>query len=299
MLPSISSVDWRHGFILLTLLSALAAAVPGEASALKVVDNKGRTVSLAAPARRIVSLAPHTTELLYSAGAGEWLVAAVSYSDYPEAANALPRVGSYDRIDLERVLALEPDLIVGWPSGNPDAALDFLTHHSIPVFFSEPLSFAQIAENIRSLGTLVGRDRVADAAASAFEQRMAEVQQRYQGAPPVQVFYQVWQDPLMTISADHIISKVMGLCGGQNLFPHLPRLASSIALEAVLAADPEAIVIPASNAQWQQNWQRWPQLRAVRDQRILIVNPDLLSRPTARIADGAEELCSQLQAGAS
>ncbi|WP_210395395.1 cobalamin-binding protein [Motiliproteus sediminis] len=277
------------------LLLALFSVHHAVADGIEVVDNKQRLVRLTVPAERIISLAPHTTELLFSAGAGDRVIAAVSYSDYPATAKSLPRVGSYDRIDLERVLALQPDLIVGWPSGNPGGALDFLQRHSIPLFLSEPLSFDDIADNIRKLGHLTGNDEKAELAAAGFEQRMASLGQRYRNATPVRVFYQVWQEPLMTISGEHIISKVLALCGGHNLFPNLPRLASSIGLEAVLAADPEAIIMPSSNPQWRELWRRWPQLRAVSDDRLLVINPDHLSRPTLRVADGAEEVCRKLQ----
>lgn len=295
-MPTVSLLPWLQRCLLVLGLLGSVFAMAQEPD-LQVTDNLGYRVTLQQPAQRIVSLAPHITELLFSAGAGGAVVAAVSYSDYPEQAKALPQVGSYDRIDLEALLALKPDLIVAWPSGNPDATLDFLSRHSIPVFLSEPRSFAQIADTIRQLGRLAGTENDAEASASHFERRIDQLTQRYRHAKPARTFYQVWEDPLMTVSADHIISKVMALCGGKHLFPSLNGMAANIGLESVLASNPEVIFLPQTNSQWRQQWQRWPQLQAVRDERVFTVDPDHLSRPTARIADGAEEVCSYLQPG--
>ena len=265
-------------------------------AALTVRDDTGRPVELAQPARRIVSLAPHTTELLYAAGAGDYVVGAVDYSDYPEAAKALPRVGSGAALDLEAILALRPDLVVGWQNGNPVAVLDKLQALGVPLFRSEPHKLEDVASDLRALGHLAGTDATAEAASKNYLARLQQLRARYSGKTPVTVFFQIWHQPLMTINGEHLISQVIELCGGVNVFAAQPALVPKLDVEAVLAADPQAIITGerASHPDWRQDWQRWPSLRAVRDGFLFDVNPDVLQRHTPRLLQGAEELCELL-----
>jgi iron complex transport system substrate-binding protein len=267
------------------------------AADISVRDDSGASVSLPKPAQRVISLAPHVTELLYAAGGGDAVVGAVSYSDYPPAAKRLPRVGSYNAFDLEAIVALQPDLIVAWKSGNPSSPVEKLRQLGIPVFLSEPHALEDVASNLRRLGQLLGSETVADAASEAFLARLAALRSAYQGKAPVSVFYQVWYQPLMTINGEHLISQVIELCGGRNVFADLPTLAPKVSLEAVLAKNPEAIVAGSAadkHPQWKQDWRRWPQLRAVQQDNLVYVNPDLLQRHTPRILQGASTLCRQL-----
>ena len=262
-----------------------------------VVDDSGATVSLEQPARRIISLAPHVTELLYAAGAGESLVGTVSYSDYPQAAKKLPRVGSYNAFDLEAIIALHPDLLVAWKSGNPSGAVARLRELGIPVFLSEPRALEDVAHNLQRLGILTGSEATANKEADVFLAQLSALRTRYQSRAPVTVFYQIWHQPLITINDQHIISEVIRLCGGRNIFADLPMLAPKISLEAVLSRDPQAIIgggVAAQRPQWQQDWQAWSQLRAVRNGNVFYVNPDIIQRHTPRILQGAEVLCEQL-----
>ncbi|MFT6914643.1 MAG: iron complex transport system substrate-binding protein [Motiliproteus sp.] len=282
----------RLALILSVLSGCYATLARGE---IRVIDDVGTTLTIPGPAQRILSLAPHITELLFSAGAGDRVVGVVSYSDYPAAARKIPLIGSYDRLDLEQMLALKPDLIVGWQSGNPQAALDHVLRLGIPVYLTEPRTFADIATNIERLGILAGTREVSNEVASGFLADLEQLRIRYQNSPPVSVFYQVWREPLMTFNGDHLFNQMVELCGGRNLFTDLPRLASPIDQEAVLMADPEIFIVGEVNNAWLDDWRHWSTLRAVRTDRLYALNQDLLVRPTLRTLDGIRELCAVLQ----
>jgi iron complex transport system substrate-binding protein len=287
----------KRRFIFFLLTSLTLPFNVANAAPVSVVDDTGQTVTLAQPARRIVSLAPHVTETLFAAGAGAAVVGAVSYSDYPKAAKQIPQVGSYPNVDLERVVSLKPDLVVGWPGGNAPAQLERLRALGLTVYRSDPRRIEDVAANIKRLGVLAGTPAQADAAAAKFRHRHRELAQRYRARPPVTVFYQVWHRPLMTINGAHLISQVIALCGGVNVFTALPALTPTLDVEAVLKADPAVIVasgMDESRPEWLDDWRRWPQLRAVRDGHLYFVPPDLLQRHGPRILDGAEQLCAAL-----
>ncbi|MDD5296065.1 MAG: cobalamin-binding protein [Rhodocyclaceae bacterium] len=263
-----------------------------------VTDDVGQTVRLAAPARRIISLAPHLTENLYAAGAGGRLVGVVDYSDWPEAAKKLPRVGSSDRADLEAILAQKPDLVLAWESGNARAHLAKLRALGIPVYVSQPKHLDDVAGEIERLGRLTGTEAVAKAAARDFRARQAGLKARYGGRPPVRTFYQVWNQPLLTVNGEHIIADVIKLCGGENVFGSLAQLAPAVAEEAVVVANPEVIVasgMAEARPDWLDAWKRWKQLTATSRDNLFFIPPDFLHRATIRILDGAERLCTQLE----
>ncbi|MGB0128253.1 MAG: cobalamin-binding protein [Rhodocyclaceae bacterium] len=282
------------------ILAALASATAHAEIAVR--DDTGQIVRLAAPARRIVSLAPHVTENLYAAGAGAYVVGAVEYSDYPAAAKKLPRVGGYSRLDLEAIAALKPDLVVGWESGNAPAHLARLRALGLPVFLSQPQRIDDVAASIERLGELAGTSAAANAAAKAFRVRQAELRARYATRPPVRTFYQIWVEPLMTVNGEHLISDVMRLCGGENVFASLGQLAPTVTVEAVLAADPEAIVASGmgeARPEWLDNWKRWPRLQATARGNLFFIPPELVQRHTTRILDGADRLCTHLETARS
>ena len=252
-------------FLLLALLAAPAFAE------VRVADDLGQTIALAQPARRIVSLAPHVTEMLFAAGAGDYLVGTVAYSDYPEAAKRIPRVGGYTNPDLEAVVGLRPDLIVAWKSGNRESQLDKLQGLGFTVYVTEPRHIEDVPSNIERLGVLAGTVTPAREAAAAFRARHDALRRRYGGRPPVNVFYQIWNQPLMTVNGEHLISDVLRLCGGRNVFTSLPVLAPKVDIEAVLAADPEIIVASGmgeARPEWLDDWRRWQRLTAVRNDNL-------------------------------
>ena len=280
------------------LLCTAFFAILAKAAPIVLTDDSGRSVRLPAPAQRIVSLAPHITETLYAAGAGAAVVGAVDYSDYPPAARQLPRVGGYSRLDLEAILRLKPDLVIAWESGNPPAQIDKLRALGLPVFLSQPDSMDDIALQIENFGRLAGREAAAVAAADAFRTRLAHLRATYAGKPRVRVFYQIWKAPLMTVGGPQIISRAIELCGGENIFGHLPERAPTVSLEAVLAANPEAIVATGmgeARPEWLDDWKRWPRLLAVQRGNLFHMNPDILQRHTPRLLDGTEQLCQALE----
>ena len=280
------------------LFMLLLASAPARAE-VRVTDDYGREVALAAPAQRVVSLAPHLTELMYAAGAGTKLVGALEYSDYPAEAKHLPRVGSETAIDLEALVALAPDLVVAWPNAGSARAVERIAALGIPVFRSEPRALEDIARTMETLGRLAGTQAAAGAAARAFRERAARIERAYAQRPRVRVFYQVWDRPLVTVNGDHVISKAMRLCGGENVLAALPALAPEIDREAVLRADPEVIVASGTGGArpaWLDDWQAFPALAAVRQGNLYAIRPDLLQRHTPRLLEGAEELCRILEA---
>jgi len=264
-----------------------------------VRDDYGNEVRLAKAASRIVSLAPHLTELLYAAGGGARLVGAVEFSDFPPEAAALPRVGSDARIDIEAVLALRPDLVVAWPNAGSLRTVERLGELGLPVFRSEPRELDDVARTLQRLGRLAGNETQAERAAAAFRARAAALEKRYGGQRKVRVFYQIWDRPLLTVNGDHIISKVIGLCGGENVFAALPLLVPEVDREAVLRANPAAIVASGSNdaqPHWLEMWRQFPGLAAAARGQLYAIPADLIQRQTPRILEGAERLCGMLEA---
>jgi iron complex transport system substrate-binding protein len=277
--------------LLFLLVSLPAAAQVG------VRDDYGNDVRLRRPAARIVSLSPHLTELLYAAGAGPYMVGAVEFSDFPPEARSLPMVGSDARIDIEAVLALRPELVVAWPNAGSLRTVERLAQLGLPVFRSEPRELDDVARTLQRLGRLAGTSAQAGSAAAAFRARAAALEKRYAAQRKVRVFYQIWDRPLLTVNGDHIISKVIRLCGGENVFAGLPLLVPEVDREAVLRANPEAIVASGSNdaqPQWLEAWRQLPGLAAAAQGQLYAIPPDLIQRQTPRILDGADRLCGML-----
>lgn len=282
------------------LLAVLLAWLPlaSAYAEIKVTDDAGRTVRLARPAQRIVTLAPHMAETLYAAGAGERLVGTVEFSDYPLEAQKVRRVGGYSRVDLEAVAALKPDLVIGWQSGNAPATLDALRALGLTVYVSQPDRIEDVAREIERFGELAGTEKVAQPKAAELRRRQAALQREYAGRAAVRTFYQIWKQPLVTIGGKQIISSVISLCGGENVFANLGNLAPTVSVEAVIAANPEAIVasgMDAARPEWLDDWKRWTTIAAVARDNLFFVPPELIQRHTPRLLDGAEILCRQLE----
>ena len=268
--------------------------------ALEVVDDTGRLVHLDRDARRVITLSPHATELVFAAGAGEKLVAVVAHSDYPAAARRLPSVGDATRLDRERILALRPDLVIAWDSGNREKDLAWLNRAGVAVYRSEPRRLEHIPLDMERIGLLAGTAAAARENAARFRRRLEELRRRYGKTPPVRVFYQLWPRPLMTVGGGHIISEVLRLCGGVNLFSRLPALAARVSREAVILANPQAIIAAADPGAPDPlgGWRRWSTVAAVKSGRLYRIEADLIHRQSPRILDGAEQVCEALaQAG--
>lgn len=281
----------------LAMLFALTLHSSVRAEAVSVTDDSGQAIVLKQPARRIVSLAPHLTETLYAIGAGPAMVAAVSYSDYPQAAEELPRVGSYAKINLESLLAHEPDLVVAWSSGNGLEVVERLRSLGLTVYVDESRSLQSVADSMRRLSVLAGTSARGLAAAGRYEEKIAALALRYRDQKKLGVFYQVWNQPLITINDEHLIADVIRLCGGSNVFADAPGLVPRIGVESVLHAAPQVIVasgMDEARPEWLDDWRRWPSIPAVANDQLYFVPPDLLQRHSPRIADGAEQFCQAL-----
>ncbi|QJR00636.1 cobalamin-binding protein [Halomonas sp. PGE1] len=262
------------------------------------VDDRGREVCLDAPASRIAALSPGATELTWAAGAGEKVVAVVAYSDYPPEAREVQSVGSHTRMDLETLVSLAPDLVIGWITGNPAEQLETLEALGLPVFMIEPRTVEGVASAIERLARLAGSEAAGDAEAARFREGMAELAERHAEAEPVSVFYQVWDEPLMSVNDEHLIGQVVTLCGGVNVFGELSRLVPRLDDESVLAADPEAIIaggMGEENRHWLVHWEQYPGLTAVASDNLFFVPPSLIQRPTPRLLEGSRILCDKLE----
>ncbi|MFC5480616.1 cobalamin-binding protein [Massilia suwonensis] len=278
-------------------LALLALGAPLAQAAVSVVDDSGKQVVLARPAQRVISMAPHVTELLFAAGGGARIVGAMNYSDYPEAARKIPLIGSNSQIDLERVIALKPDLLIVWQSGNTARQIEQLQSLGIPVFHSEPHSFAQVETNLLRFGRLLGTDKDAQAAAAQFRAKVEALRTRYASRPPVTVFYQAWDNPLFTLNGEQIASDAIRVCGGRNIFANLKTIAPQVSMEAVVQADPDAIVggkLYTPQDRGLSIWQPWRGMKAVRHNNLFTLDEELLTRPGPRIVDGAATLCLRL-----
>lgn len=281
------------------VICAWAAAIAwcaAHAAGTTLTDDRGVAVSLPGPASRIVTLSPHLTELAFAAGAGARLVAVPRYSDYPEAAKTLPQIGDATRVDLERVLALRPDLVLAWKSGNAAADIERLERLGLRVYVSDAAALQDVARSLRAIGVLAGTERAAERQAVEFERRIAALHARYGGAAPLRVFYQIWDRPLLTVNGAHLISDVLRVCGGINVFADAPLLTPSVSLEALIAARPDVVLggssattAPEFAAQWRSH-----RVAAAASLPVRYVSPDLIQRATPRIAEGAAAICEAL-----
>jgi iron complex transport system substrate-binding protein len=282
-------------------LAALAALIlllrlAAPAAALEARDDRGHTLRLAAPATRIISIAPHLTEIAFAAGAAAKLVAVSEFSDYPPAARLLPRVGDGARVDIERILTLKPDLLLAWKSGNQAGDIARLERLGITVWVSEASRLADIPRLLRTVATLAGTAGSGEAAAAEFERELSRLRNRNRVPPAPRVFYEIWHQPLLTVNGAHMISDAIALCGGVNVFADVPVLTPSVTLEAVLAARPQLVLGGGSangEADFLKRW-RGMRLAALRAIPAHYVAPDSIQRQSPRMIEGIRAICAQL-----
>lgn len=282
-------------FLMQALLALFTTAV---SAAIELVDDKGNRVVLPQPARRIVSIAPHVTELLFAAGAGDRVVGVVDYSDFPDAARRIPRVGSNVQLDLERIAELRPDLVAVWLHGSAQRQLDRLRSLGLPIYYNEPRTLEDIARSIEVLGRLAGTEAAAGRAAQEFRTRLKALGATFADRVPVPVFWQIWERPLMTVNGNHLISDVIRLCGGRNVFAGLKPLVPTISTEAVVEANPEVIgtaIIDGRRQNGLDAWKNWARLIATARGNFLLIDTNLISRHTPRILQGAQQMCDYLE----
>ncbi|WP_306394339.1 cobalamin-binding protein [Telluria beijingensis] len=279
-----------------TMLLATAAWAVSAQAAITVKDDAGLPVTVDKPAVRVVSMAPSVTELLFAAGGGGQIVGAVNYSDYPEAAKRITRIGSNREIDMELLISLKPDLIVAWRHNSSERQIEMVRRLGIPVFQSDPQTLDGIPDSVLRLGRLLGTEAAAKTTATQLREQLAGLRTRYAGRAPVRTFYQVWDKPLYTLSGKHILTDAMKLCGGENIFDKLTVTAPIVSIESVLQANPEAIIATAEkNYGGVDLWKPYGTLAAVRSNNLFTLDGHLLNRAGPRMVQGTAAMCEVLE----
>lgn len=289
-----SAIRWLGGFGALLVALLCGGTSAAWAAPVQVTDDAGQAVRLAAPAQRIVALSPQLLELSAAAGASRRVVGTIQSTGNVPWARKLPRVGDAFALNLEAIVRLKPDLILAWESGTPPRDAARLKTLGIPVYWSQANTFESLASTVRRIGVLAGTSTQAQRWVGDFNARLASIRQRYAAQkPPVRVFYEVWNQPLITVGGTQLISQAIALCGGHNVFGHLSVLAPTIGFEAVVKADPQLIVTASPQAaQWLKAWKRFPQLSAVRHDQLVALSPDALPRMGVNVLDGVQQLCT-------
>jgi iron complex transport system substrate-binding protein len=287
-----------HAQVRTSALAVLALVLTGApAAARTVTDDSGRAVSVPTPPLRIVSLAPGATETLFAAGAGAQIVATVEYSDEPEAARRITRIGDVAAVDLERLVVLHPDVIVAWPGGGNPAQREKLLRLGIPLYDQQVGRLSEIPASVRRLGILAGTGESAERAARAIEAHLAALRATYRGGTHDSVLLQVWNRPIYTVGGRQLMSDALATCGARNVFGDLPEASPVVDIEAVIARDPDIIVVaapPGEGAAWLEDWRRFPALKAVRSGRLLLFKNQALSRLGPSVIEATDELCRAL-----
>lgn len=272
----------------------LGIAMGSAALAVVAVDDRGRAIEFVNPPQRIISLAPNITELLFAVGAGARVVAVSEYSDHPVAATALPKVANAVGVDFERVLDLQPDLVIAWLSGNGHRVINRLERLGIRVFVTEPRRFADVERLLSVFGQISGYPREGSTQAVRFRQQVAALRDRFAWKSSMSVFYQLSQRPLMTINGEHVISELLTLCGGDNIFADYRLIAPTVNIEEVMKRDADVILISSTVpnvSQVRARWLRMKELKAAKTKRVFVVDADLVNRQAPRLVQGAEQIC--------
>jgi iron complex transport system substrate-binding protein len=295
------------------VISCVAAAFQAEGGPRRplrtVADDLARVVEVGRPPLRIVSLTPGATEMLFAAGAGAQLIATVQYSSEPPAARAVPRIGDVAAIDMERLVALRPDVVIAWPAGGNPAQRAKIAALGIPLYQQQVAHLADLPGSLRRLGALAGTGPVAEQAAASLEARLGALEHTYsaaiaEGHRPT-VLLQVWNRPIYTVGGRHLMSDALALCGARNVFADLPEPGPLVDTEAVIARNPDIILAaapPGEGAAWVADWQRFSGLAAVRNHRVVAFENQALSRLGPSVLDATEDLCrtiAQLSRGSS
>ena len=291
---SITRLTYINGLLALAWLALAAAA----GSAREVSDDAGRKLEVREPPLRIVSLTPGATEMLFAAGAGQQVIATVEYSDEPAAARHVPRIGDVAAVDMERLVALRPDVVVAWPAGGNPAQREKIAALRIPVYEQQVVRLADLAGSLRRLGTLAGTGAVAESAARHVQARLDALARSYAGAVSEarrpRVLLQVWNRPIYTVGGRHLMSDALAICGARNLFDDLPEAGPLVDTEAVIARNPDIIIVaapPGEGAAWLADWKRFGSLAAVRSGRLVVFEDQALSRLGPSVIEATAGLC--------
>jgi iron complex transport system substrate-binding protein len=285
-----------HRFLLVALV--YSGLITGQVSAggITLPQANGESLNLPGPAQRIITLAPNLAELVFAAGAGENLTAVVEYSNYPAQVTQIARVGDAFRIDLERIIELDPDLVIAWKSGNPQTALQKLTDLGITVWQIEITHPDEIANTVENIARATGKETVGLPFALQLRSRLDQLRRQNAGKTPVTYFYQIAARPLFTINDQHIISRSLEICGGQNVFSDLPTLAPQVSRESVILANPQSMIAPETRDDPTPLavWRGWPQMQSVKNGSMLYLPADEISQATPRLLDSIELACKLL-----
>jgi len=287
--------------IILAIGVALFFSFPTIAE-INVVDDTGRNVTLSRTAQRIISMAPNLTELLFHIGAGSQTVGVVEYSDFPEEVQGIPAIGTSSQFDIEAILALQPDLLVAWYSGNPAEDLTKLEDLGLVIFRSEPRTLNDVASLMKRLGKLAGHIETGEQLASDFLASTDSIRDDYQRRTNLQVFYQIWSDPIYTLNGDHLISRLIENCGGTNIFYALETLAPVVSTESVIQRNPDVIIAGGYGGltpKWLETWNQWSSIKAVKSKNLYTVDTDQISRMGPRIVEGMQALCEVINTARS
>jgi iron complex transport system substrate-binding protein len=300
-MPKVSSMAGRRAAACLPIFLWLLMAAPAQCRS--VIDDDGRAFALAAAAPRIVSLAPGATAMLFAAGAGAQIAGTSGFSDEPEAAQRIERVGDSQNFDLERILFLHPDVVVVWGGGTSAAQIDKIERVGLPVYRHSIRHLAEIPDSLRRLGALAGTERQAQAAAQQYAEQIAALEQRYARTHTGSILIQVWDRPIYTVGRSELLSDVVRICGYRNIFDDLDAPGPAVSLESVLARDPELILAVGSDranaGEWLDRWRNYPTLAAVRSGRLVPWTDPRLSRLGPSMVAATEALCRALSASRS
>jgi iron complex transport system substrate-binding protein len=258
--------------------------------------------------QRIITLAPHLSELVDSAGGSERLVGVSAYSNYPTSVKQLPITSDARSIDLEKMKSLRPDLIIYWRGGTSESQIQSIKktfNKDVQFIAVEPKKLSDIATDIETIGKALGTDLIAKKNADVLRLKISELRNKENNQNKqtnisqrkVRVFYQVWAQPLMTLNKDHIISDIIQLCGGEQLFANEKVLVPTVSREAVIKANPEIIFTAVDNQKMSSDWSMWtsfPQLAATKNKAFVDLDGDIISRPSPRIMQGAQKICSEI-----
>jgi len=253
------------------------------------------TIALAgSPAKRVIALSPHAVEMLFVLGAGERIIATTKFADFPEQAKNIPRIGGYNGIQIEKILALNPDLIIAWEDGNKAQDIEQMEALGLNVYRSQTRSLDQIAQELIIFGEMLGLEAKGKRAADQFTQRLKRIREVNQNKRPVRFFYQLWDEPLRAMAAGSWINAVMEGCQGENVFDDLSLDYPQVSIENILVSAPEAFVVPSHHGTLNANsdrWKKWPEIPAIANKHIYFIEGDLLHRFSTRILDGMEKVC--------
>ena len=266
-------------------------------AAIEVIDDNGDKLTIASVAQRIISLSPNTTEILFHIGAGEKIVGADEYSNYPQAANKIVRVNNHAAANYELILSLKPDVVIAWQSGNGEKIISRIRELNIPVFVVETSSLEDIPNLYRRLGQLSGRDSQANIQAENFSKRLNQLRTTYSSREQIRLFYQIWNEPLMTLNGDHMVTDMIELCGGVNVFADAAALVPYVNIESVVAANPHIIISGGNNKTdllASGFWRKWTGISAVKHQHLYAIPSDLLQRHSDRILEGTGLMCEYI-----